>query len=420
LRIALLSLMEPVAGEPQGLRGYLSIGGRSVVRHQLGLALAFGCSRIAVLADALTGEVVALQHAAEAAGARFHVIASQRALVPLVSPEDELIVFADGLLAMPDDAMRMLADGPAVLTLPVETALPLGFERIDINNAHAGAMRLPGRLVAGLGDLPSEWNPISALLRIAVQGRVPLKGLPAALLDEGRWRLLRDEEDADRAEPAWLRLHTGSAHPRSVGEWLAAQAVQRFGPALLHAGTRPWLLGVAALILILIGLGAGWFGWIAPAFLLIAIAWLSLVAGRLLARVEAASLLSQRGRVPAESIALLLVDAGLLLLATWKGITPVDAMNVAASATDGSVVAGAFAPLVLLLLLRFLPVVLPERRWSWWLQDRFALGVLLAIAAANLPFAAFVRLSVLFLLVLAMLVTRPVDGPPNPELTSRG
>jgi len=240
------------------------------------------------------------------------------------------------------------------------------------------------------------------------------------LLDEGRWRLLRDEADADRAEPAWLRLHTGSAHPRSVGEWLAAQAVQRFGPALLHAGTRPWLLGVAALILILIGLGAGWFGWIAPAFLLIAIAWLSLVAGRLLARVEAASLLSQRGRVPAESIALVLVDAGLLLLATWKAVTPVDAMNVAASATDGSVVAGAFAPLVLLLLLRFLPVVLPERRWSWWMQDRFALGVLLAIAAASLPFAAFVRLSVLFLLVLAMLVTRPVDGPPNPELTSRG
>ena len=79
LRVALLSLMEAVVGEPQALRGLLPIGGRSVLRHQLGLAMALGCARIVVLAETLTGDLVTLQHAAEAGGARFHVIASARA-----------------------------------------------------------------------------------------------------------------------------------------------------------------------------------------------------------------------------------------------------------------------------------------------------------------------------------------------------
>ena len=121
MRVALLSLMDAAQGEPQGLRGLLPIGGRSILRHQLGLALALGCSRVVVLAETLTNDLVALQHAAEAGGARFHVIASTRALAPLVAAEDVLLVLGEGLLAMPVDALRPLGDGPVVLTLPVET-----------------------------------------------------------------------------------------------------------------------------------------------------------------------------------------------------------------------------------------------------------------------------------------------------------
>lgn len=412
MRVALLSLMEPVAGEPQGLRGYLSIGGRSLARHQLGLALAFGCARVAVLAEALTGELVELQHIAENAGARFHVIASQRALVPLVSAEDELIVLADGLLAMPTDALALLGDGPAVLTLPVETALPAGFERIDINNAHAGAMRIPGRLVAGLGELPSEWNAVSALLRIAVQGRVALKPVPAALFDSGRWRLLRDEAEAVRAEPAWLRLHTASAHARSPGEWLAALAVQRLGPALLHAGTRPWLVGLAALLVALIALGAGWSGWFGTGFVLLALAWLLLVSGGLLARVERDSLLSRKSVLPGGGLAMLALDAAFLTLAAWRSTIP--------SVPGVPPGLGWFAPLVLLLLLHLLPDLLPARRWTWWLRDRAVAGVALALACFAGPFDSALRVGVLALLVAALVVVRVRPNAPNRELTTEG
>lgn len=153
MRVAVLSLIETShpaqaagvpATMPAGLRGYLPIGGRSLLRHQIGLALSLGAKRIVVMAEGISGELVALQHVVEAGGARFHVVATARALVPLLAPEDDVIVVGDGLIAMPDVFRDLIEAGPCVLTLPAENALPLGFERIDINHAFAGAMRLPG------------------------------------------------------------------------------------------------------------------------------------------------------------------------------------------------------------------------------------------------------------------------------------
>jgi hypothetical protein len=161
-----------------------------------------------------------------------------------------------------------------------------GFERIDINHAWAGALRMPGRVVAGLGDLPPEWNPVAALLRLATQARLPLRAVPQGLLDSGRWRLVRNEADAHAAENDWLAQHTAAGHVRSPGEWLAVQAVRRIGPALLHARTRPWLVMLAALVLVLLALGAGWWGRAGLAFALLGLGWVVLQAARLLAKVE--------------------------------------------------------------------------------------------------------------------------------------
>lgn len=409
LRVALLSLMEAVAEGPEGLRGYLPIGGRAVVRHQLGLALALGCARVVVVTEALTGELVALQHLAEARGARFHVIAGQRALVPLVGPEDELFVFADGVLPMPDDVLPRLVGGPAVLALPVEPGLAAGFERIDINHASAGIMSLPGRLVSGLGDLPSDWNPVSALLRLAVQARVPLALLPDALLASGRWRLLRSEAEAQRCEPGWLRLHTGSARVRSPGEWLAALAVRRAGPVLLHAGTRPWVLAMAALALALLGLGCGWFGWSAPGFALVALSFAVLQAARLLAQIERTSLLAHSARIPADGVAEIGLDAVLVVLAAWRSEIPALPQVPAGIAW--------FAPLVLVLVQRLLPRALPDAPWTGWMKDRLVTAGLLALVSAALPFDLALRIGVLGLLAGALATGRT---RPNPPLTNPG
>lgn len=412
LRVALLSVIEAAAGDPQALRGYLPIGGRSIARHQIGVALALGCTRVVVLADALTGELVSLQHTAEQAGARFHVIAAQRALVPLVAPDDELIVFSDGLLPMPADALALLSNGPVILTQPVETGLVAGFERIDINSANAGAMCVPGRLVANLGELPSDWNPVSALLRIAVQGRVPLRTVPPALVEQGRWRLIRNEDEALRAEPEWLRLHTASNHARGPGEWMAAQAIQLVGPALLHAGTRPYVIGIAALITALLGLGLGWFGWITAGFVALGLAWLLIEVAGLLGRVERDSLLAGSQRLPVSAVARYGIDGAIVALAAWRAEGPPSlAMPLGR---------GWFAALVLMLLLHLLPRVLPQRPWLWYLQDRMLGAIVLALTSAILPYDLMLRGYGLALLVAALIMARPAAAGPNAELTGTG
>ncbi len=412
LRIALLSLMDSVPGDPPGLRGMLSIGGHSILRHQLGLVLALGCARIIVMAETLNGDLVALQHIAEARGARFHVIAAPRALAPLVAPEDELFVLAEGLLAMPEDALRLLDEGHCVLTLPIETGLAAGFERIDINSAYAGAMCLPGRLVAGLGDLPADWNPSSALLRLAMQARILQRSLAAALLDEGRWILVRSETEAHRAEPGWVRVHIKAGEVQSLGAWIAAMAVQRFGPTLLHAGTRPEVIGLAALVTALFGIGAGWFGWHTAGFGMIGFAWLLQQGAGLLWHVEVSSLLARPGRKNFAGFAVWGIDAALMTLCAWRSDLP--------ALVQFPLGTGWFTPVVLLLALRLLQEVLPQRRWLMWLGDRLILALLLGGISALLPFDAALQVMVVGVLIAGLATARRDSARSNAELTTQG
>ncbi|OZA36051.1 MAG: hypothetical protein B7X92_07930 [Novosphingobium sp. 17-62-9] len=423
MRVAVLSLIEAGGSDPAALRGYLPIGGRSVLRHQIGLALSFNAKRIVIMAEAISGELVALQHVAEAGGAQFHVVPTVRALVPLIAPEDDVIVFGDGLLAMPDALHDLVDAGPVVLTLPIEPALPLGFERIDINHASAGVMRFAGRIAAGLADLPPEWNPQSALLRLAIQGGGAQRNVPAAMLDDGRWGIVRNEQDAQIAERRWLRLHTRLSGDGAftLGERLAALMVNRFGPALLHAGTRPALLGLAAGALGLLGGGVGWLGQLAVGFVLLGLAWLVEQVASLLGQVERASLLASG--LARRSVALfhLLIDAGFVTLAGWGSGLP----------THPSMPPGApfFVPLTLLMCMRLIPLALPGRRWSRWLSDRFMIGAALAAIHLFLPWDATLGIGVILLLGIGVFSLQfghkrsdpegPPPASPNPRLTTR-
>lgn len=414
MRVALISLMDNTPGEAggDGLEGeggnpgFLPIAGHSIARHQLGLALSLGCTRIVVHAEMLSADIVEIQHIAEQRGARFHVIAAARALVALVSPEDELFAFADGFLAMPDDARRLLDEAAGVLVLPVEVGTAAGFERIDINHAWAGVMRLPGRIVAGLGDLPSDWHPVAAILRLATQARLPLRAVPQALVEQGRWRLVRTEADAHAAENDWLAQHTASDHVRSPGEWLAVQAVRRIGPALLHARTRPWLVGLASLVLVLLAVGAGWWGWTGLAFGFLGLAWVVLQVAQQLARVERDSLLEASGTLRGGSLLSPLLDAGLVGACAWHG------PSLGLSGGAGTW----FPPLVLVLLLWLFPVVLRDFRWTAWLCDRLMVALALALVALFLPLEMGVRIVVVVLLVTALVQAHGII--PNRLLTN--
>jgi hypothetical protein len=364
-------MMEPAGTGQAAPRAFLRVGGATLARHQLGIALALECQRIVCVAREIAPELIALQHEAERAGVRLHVIPGPRALAGLVTANDELIAFTEGLLAAPQEALALVEDGHAVLVQPIESGLAAGFERIDLNHAAAGLIRIPGRLVEGLAELPPDVDIPSALTRIALQAGIAMQPVPAAAREGVRWKLVRDEVEAHAVEGAWIRLHIGEGQMPTPGILLSRLAVLAIGPSLLHAGSGPRLVAAGALALMLIALGAGWFGYAAVALALCAIAWTIRRAAGLLERVEHDSLSLRKSPVSAEQVLGLLLDIELIALVVWSAPLP----------PWEPLLTRLFPPFILLCLVRLLPRVL-LRGWIGWLEDRALLALLLALAAA--------------------------------------
>ena len=413
MRVALLSTLEPSVDDATTPRGLLRLGGRSVAHHQLATALALGCERVICLADGLPGEVIALQHAAERAGASFQVTGDGRAVAQLVKPDDELLVFADGLVASPEAVGTLLGGRSGLVVQPVESGIAAGYERIDLNHAGGGVMRLPGRLAAGLADLPGDWNPVSALLRIAVQSSLRQAVLPQALIDAGRWALVRSDGEAHRLEPNWLRQHTARRDGSGPGSWLAARLVERLGPALLHAGTKPHVVALGAAALALLALGSAWFGAFAAAFAGLGIAWLVRRCAAILARVHGEREFAKTSWIRPEKGFDALLDVAFAAVAAWR---------VAAVQPDPyALTVGAFAALVVLGLLRLLPPLLARRRWTGWLEDRLVLALALAAASLSSVFGLALMAAGLALLAFGLIAAHdPGHAPGEPATGGAG
>lgn len=405
MRVALLSTLEPSVDDATPPRGLLRLGGRSVAHHQLATALALGCDRVICLADGLPGELIALQHAAERAGASFQVTGDGRAVAQLVKPDDELLVFADGLVASPEAVGTLLGGRSGLVVQPVESGIAAGYERIDLNHAGGGVMRLPGRLAAGLADLPGDWNPVSALLRIAVQSSLRQVVLPQALIDDGRWSLVRSDGEAHRLEPNWLRQHTARRDGSGPGTWLAARLVERLGPALLHAGTKPNIVALGAAAIALIALGSAWFGAFAAAFFGLGFAWLIRRCAAILARVHGERAFGETAWFRPESAFVALLDAAFVVVAAWR--------LAAVHPVSNAFIVGGFSALVLLGLLRLLPSLFARRRWAGWLEDRLVLGLALAGASMSSVFGLALMAGSLALLAFGLIAAHDAGQSPG-------
>ena len=370
-------------------RAFLQVAGGTVARHQLALALALECGRILCHARELNAELVSLQHLAEAAGAQFHVVTAPRQLSGLVTASDELIVVTDGVLVAPQTVQPLLESGPVVLVQPEESGIPRGFERIDINHAAAGVMRLPGRLVEALTELPSDCDVASSLTRIALQSGVPQAMIPSAAREDFRWNLVRDEGDAHALESGWIDLTLRRDEAATPGAAVARLGVRLFGPPLLHGGSGGRVLAAGAGVTLFIALVAGWSGWAALALALTAVAWVVRHAAALVLRLEGA----RRSRVPRRTIFDLVVDLIIVLLPGWAA-TPKPAVPA---------IEALLVPLLFVCLLRILPHTF-ERRWTAWVEDRALICVLLAVPAAAGKLTEAVELGALFVGVAGALL----------------
>jgi len=365
LRVALISMLETGTAP----RGALRVGGVSVALEQLVLVLAMGCERIFCLAGRMTPEIAALQHEAERAGVRFQLIPGPRGLLGQVTATDEVIALVDGLFASVSDAVALLEPGPAVLVQPAESAVEAGFERIDPMLASGGALRIPGRLVERLADLPHDCDAFSALLRIALQAGITQRSLPPAGQGDGFWTLLENEEQAHALEPLWIRRRIRHIRPFNPTRGLARLLVRRFGPALLHAGSGSRFVTAAAVVLLVLALGLGWLGWPGPALAVAATSWLLGEASVVLKRIEADRVVPARRGISWHGLFDWGIDGLLVLLVGWA--IPVEPAT--------GPLEQLFPPLMVMALLRIVPRVL-QHPWTAWLEDRALLAILIGLA----------------------------------------
>lgn len=358
------------AGVPQP-RAFLRVGGITLGRHQLGAALAMDCQRVICIAREVGPDLIALQHDAEAAGIRFHVVSGSRGLAGLITANDEVLCLDDGLMADPQEAAALLEPGHVVLVQPVEAGVAAGYERLDLNHAAAGAFRIPGRLVERLLELPADCDVPSALTRIALQAGVAMREVPAVARDGARWRLIRDEAEAHAAENDWLRLHLGARRSRTPVVLLSRLGLKATGPSLLHAGNGSKVAFAAALATLLLSLGAGWFGFTLVGLVFCVIAAVLREGAAVLRRIECSSLGMPPSSRAVEEVMAGLIDFTLVALVVWCPPFPL----------DGSLLDRAFPPLILMMLVRLLPPMV-DPAWAHWIEDRVLLAGLLAIALA--------------------------------------
>ena len=369
LRVALLTVLEPATADGGQLRALLPVSGAPVVRHQLALALAMEAQRILCIARVLTPDIIALQHQAEKAGARFQVVTGAHQVAALVTANDDLLVIADGLLVDPAEAAGLLAPSHAVLVQPVESGLALGFERIDINHASAGLMRVPGRLAARLTELPADCDTGSALLRIALQSGIVQVPVPVELRDGPAWKLVRDEHEAHLLESRWIDRLLGRGRGMAPGFAISRQVVRSFGGALLQSGSRETALAAISALVLALGMTMAWFGHAGAAFVLLAFSWLGRRTATLvgtIARQAAGELMPavSRGKVFG-----VLLDGALVAAVAWQGTAALPWWE------------RAYAPAVLVGVLRAFRRFFGPK-WRPWLEDRFLLCLALALAGA--------------------------------------
>ncbi len=366
----MLTTLEAAEGEPAATRGFLRIGAATVARHQASLALALECQLIVCIARSLSPELIELQHAAEKAGARFQLISGARSLASLVTANDDVFVIGDGLLASTRTACELLETGQSVLVLPVESGTAAGFERVDINHASAGMMRIPGRLIEQLNELPPDCDITSALTRIALQAGIGRRELPPGVRDGLDWVLIRNEEEAHRIEAGWIALQVSNDGPLTAGAMLARLGVKSIGPALLHAGSGGNALAIASLVVAMLAMGAGFAGFAAIALVCCGVAWVARRTSSVLLRIERESLGLAPDRWSLEAVFGWILDAAIVAIVAWSPQNEI-------WAHAGERI---FGPLMLVCVLRLAPRV-HGGQWVAWLGDRAVWAIVLASAS---------------------------------------
>jgi hypothetical protein len=379
-------MIDHAGGSGNALRAFLKIGSGTLAHQQAAFALACECTKIICISRGLTPELVELQHEIERAGARFHCITGPRGLAGLVTAIDDVIVINDGLLAPQQEMQQQLERGQCIIVQPAESGIAAGFERVDATHAAAGLMRIPGRLLEQLSQLPADCDAASALTRIALQAGISKYELTADTGLLSGFKIIRNQSDADTIEAEWFdqQLRNKASLEHGIGWWFAQQVLKVIGRSVLHTDQGGNLFAFASLAAMILALVAGWLGFSALSLICCAVAALAGLTFGMMRKIEQQSIvLWQRGNTMGDALPWLLDGILIAILARNMSATTLEA--------DWH---SAFAPFMLLVILRLIARFMDAGLAEWFADRVFLCGVLAVLAVAGWLSQAVVAIAV--------------------------
>lgn len=166
---ALICAYHDAPDAPGGLRATLPLAGRTLIERQARMAAQAGASPIVILVERVPAELTAVIDRLRSEAVSVLIARSAADAAQAVSPEDRLLVVADGLIAEAAHVSRLLSvGGSALLTVP-EGGADERFERIDGEARWAGLALLDGAALHQTAAMLQDWDLQSTLLRRAVQ-----------------------------------------------------------------------------------------------------------------------------------------------------------------------------------------------------------------------------------------------------------
>lgn len=235
---ALVAAFDTEAGSP---RAALPLAGATLVEHQIRRLAAAGAERPILLVEQMAPALAAPLQRLRADGIAVKVVTSIAVAADLLAPEPRVLILADACL--PD---RALIDRIASATVPAiavveDTPDHAAFERVDALHRWAGIALLDGRRVAEMAQIVGDWDPISTLLRGAVQegahrieaGRdVPVLAGSAETLRAAELRLIAASREASRG---WSDRFVEAPITEALLPQLFGRSIQPSLPAILSA-----------------------------------------------------------------------------------------------------------------------------------------------------------------------------------------
>lgn len=247
-----------VADRPGALTATLPFAGVTLIEYQARLLIAAGAAQIVVITGRLTPELMGAINRIARRGVTIDTVRSPAEASERLHPLSRVVLIADGLSTTPEVVAAMAREGGDALLVVGEEESDAGFERIGGGLAWAGIARLDPARVAELAALPRDYDMEQTLVRLASQARAAHLRLPERALRDGHGI---DHGGGMLVERGNRALAAAVSGGRTWFDRLVVAPLARLVVPLAVPRAIPVIgVGVAGLVLALVGLVTLWLG----------------------------------------------------------------------------------------------------------------------------------------------------------------